>query len=111
MTMASTATATIKQTGVAVDLKGVDGNVFSIMGLVTKTMRRAGVSAEVIDTYRKEAMSGDYDHALQVTCAYVDVQWGANDMDEDGFEDEDECGECGNRLSDCCCDDEEDEDE
>lgn len=60
-------------TGVEVQLTGVDGNAFNILGLVDKKMRRAGVSQEVRDKYRAEATSGDYDHLLQVTMKFVIV--------------------------------------
>jgi hypothetical protein len=61
-------------TGIKVKLVGEDGNAFAILGKVTKEMRRAKVSQEVIDAYMKEAMSGDYDHLLQTTMKYVEVE-------------------------------------
>lgn len=60
-------------TGVEVQLTGVDGNAFNILGLVDNKMRLAGVSQEVRDRYRAEATSGDYDHLLQVTMKFVIV--------------------------------------
>lgn len=66
----------IKSTGpkfpeVEVQLSGQDGNAFVIMGNVTGAMRRAGISKEDRDAYMADAMSGDYDHLLQVTMATV----------------------------------------
>lgn len=58
---------------VTVQLTGQDGNAFMIMGLVTKAMRRAGVSKADIDSYLAEAQSGDYDNLLAVTMQTVDV--------------------------------------
>lgn len=58
---------------VDVELTDVDGNAFSVMGAVTKTMRRNGISQTDIDEYKKEAMSGDYDHLLRVTMETVNV--------------------------------------
>ena len=63
-----------KQTGVKVKLSGKDGNAFSILGRVTSAMKKAKVDASIIEAYRKEAMSGDYDHLVMVTMEYVDVQ-------------------------------------
>jgi len=57
---------------VRVRLVGEDGNAFFILGRVTKAMRRAGYTAEEMDRYQREATSGDYDHLLQVTMAWVD---------------------------------------
>jgi hypothetical protein len=60
-------------TGVEVELSGQDGNAFFIMGRATKAMKRAGIDEATIEKYREEAMSGDYDHLLQVTMKYCDV--------------------------------------
>ena len=58
---------------IEVQLSGEDGNAFSIMGRVTKAMRRAGISKDEIDKYKVEATSGDYDNLLQVTMTTVEV--------------------------------------
>ena len=62
------------KTNAKVELVGQDGNAFAIMGRVTNAMRRAGVDREIIKQYQQEAMSGDYDHLLQVTMEYVEVE-------------------------------------
>ena len=56
-----------------VSLIGHDGNAFSIMGAVTKAMRRAGVSREEQDEYFKQATSGDYNQLLATTMEWVEV--------------------------------------
>ena len=56
---------------VEVDLVGSDGNAFAIIGMVCRAMRRARVSVEDIDEYKKEATSGDYDHLLRTTMRTV----------------------------------------
>lgn len=71
---------------VKVRLVGEDGNAFSILGRVSKAMRRAGLSRAQTDEYRREATAGDYDHLLRVTMDYVDVD-GDDDADDD-WEDE-----------------------
>ena len=63
------------KTNIKVKLVGEDGNAFAIMGRVLKAMRRGGVSKEVMDQYKKEATSGDYDHLLCVTMEYVDEEY------------------------------------
>ena len=55
-----------------VELVGEDGNAFAIMGRVQKALKRAGNDSEVVDSYLKQAMSGDYDHLLAVTLAFVE---------------------------------------
>ena len=56
---------------VQVQLSGQDGNAFAILGRTTAALRAAGVAQEEIDAYFAEATSGDYDHLLQTTMAWV----------------------------------------
>ncbi len=58
---------------IEVELSGVDGNVFSILGKVRSALRKAKVPNEDIQEFTDEATSGDYDHALQTCMDYVDV--------------------------------------
>jgi hypothetical protein len=62
-----------KYPDIHVQLTGEDGNAFMVMGLVSKAMRRAGLTKARIDEYTNESMSGDYDHLLATAMAYVDV--------------------------------------
>ena len=63
----------VKFPDVEVTLVGEDGNAFSIMGRVASALRRAGVEQSDIDSFREEAMSGDYDHLLQTVMRTVTV--------------------------------------
>lgn len=58
------------------DLIGVDGNAFLIMGFVTGVLRRASASREFIAAYQAEATSGDYQHLLATSIAYLDADSG-----------------------------------
>lgn len=58
---------------VEVNLIGQDGNAFAILGKVKTAMRRAGIDNSEINSYLKEAMSGDYDNLLATTMRYVTV--------------------------------------
>ncbi len=60
--------------GVEVQLSGEDGNAFVIIGKVSKAMKMADISKEVISEFRDDAMSGDYDHVLQTCMKYVDCR-------------------------------------
>ena len=55
-----------------VQLTGLDGNAFSIMGRVNQALRHAGLEEQIPD-FLKEAQSGDYDNLLRVCSKYVDV--------------------------------------
>lgn len=61
MTMTKT-----KRVKLDLDLEGLDGNAFMLLGYFRKQARRAGWSAEDIEEVMKDAQSGDYDHLLQV---------------------------------------------
>lgn len=50
-----------------------DGNAFSIMGAVTKALKRNG-QADQVEKYLTKAMSGDYDNLLRVSMEYVDFE-------------------------------------
>ena len=52
-------------------LAGQDGNAFAIMARANRALEKARVPNSVRKIYRSEAMSGDYDHLLQVTLRYV----------------------------------------
>ena len=58
---------------ITVNLIGKDGNAFGVLGTVSKALKAAGASTDEIDSYMKEAMSGDYDNLLRVTMDWVVV--------------------------------------
>lgn len=49
---------------VELELVGIDGNAFSIMGAFKNAARKQKCPASEIEAVLKEAMSGDYDHLL-----------------------------------------------
>jgi hypothetical protein len=49
---------------VNLDLVGVNGNAFMIMGVFGRQAKREGWSQEEIDLVLTEAKSGDYNHLL-----------------------------------------------
>jgi hypothetical protein len=59
---------------VTVKLTGNDGNAFSIMGAVSKALRKAGATAEEVEQYMNESMSGDYDNLLRTAMKWVNVE-------------------------------------
>jgi hypothetical protein len=63
----------IKYPKVKVRLSGTDGNAFAVMGAVSSALRRAKVGDEEISSFRREAMSGNYDELLQTCMRWVDV--------------------------------------
>ena len=59
---------------VIVNLVREDGNAFSILVHVKRTLRRANVPQAEIDSFFTEATSGDYDHLLQTVMKWVTVK-------------------------------------
>ena len=54
-----------------VRLTGIDGNAFSIMGVVAKALRKAGFPKEHVDKYMEESTSGDYNNLMRVAHKYA----------------------------------------
>jgi hypothetical protein len=58
---------------IEVELIGQDGNAMVIIGRVSKALRRAGVPAQDIEAFQKEATSGNYDQVLAAAENWVTV--------------------------------------
>lgn len=57
-----------------VQLVGRDGNAFAVLGAASKALKRVPeVGRQLAEQYTDEATKGDYDHLLQVTMKYVEV--------------------------------------
>ena len=54
-----------------VRLVGEDGNAFAIIGRTVRALEEAGNPPAVIERYRAEATSGDYNNLLRVTMDYT----------------------------------------
>lgn len=63
----------VKYPEIEVQLTGNDGNAYAIMGSVRRALKRAKISADEIDEYMKQSMSGDYDNLLRVAMSWVTV--------------------------------------
>ncbi len=61
----------VKYPDVTVGISKERGEALSIVSRTSKALKRAGVHPSIAKEYREEAMSGDYDHLLQVTMAWV----------------------------------------
>ncbi len=57
---------------VSLELVGIDGNAFAILGAFQKQARREGWEADEIKEVMDDAQSGDYDHLLQVMIAHCE---------------------------------------
>ena len=59
---------------IKVQLTGENGNALSIMGRVSRALKKAGASKEDVKLFRDEARSGDYDKLLRTCMDWVDVE-------------------------------------
>lgn len=57
---------------IKLELVGLDGNAFSLMGAFSREARRQGWTKEEIDTVLTECTAGDYDHLLQTLISYTE---------------------------------------
>lgn len=60
-------------------LIGVDGNAFSVIGYVRRELERAGNDQAVLDDYTHQATSGDYQHLMWVSMAFIGEGGGTDD--------------------------------
>lgn len=58
---------------ITVNLTGVDGNAFSIIGKCRTQAKRKGISNEELEKFQKECMSGDYDNLLQTCMKWFNI--------------------------------------
>ena len=90
---------------VVMQLVGLDGNAFSILGRFNAAARKAGWTPEEIKEVTENATSGDYDHLLRVICDNVEEPEPEPEEDED--EEQKRCFNCREEgcaydICDCC---------
>ena len=64
-----------------IPLVGEDGNAFSILGRVSRIMKRNGIYTNKWEEFHTEATSGDYDNLLRTVMAWFAVD---EDYEEKG---------------------------
>lgn len=55
-----------------VKLVGEDGNAFNLMAIVIRALKKVG-RKDLVDSFKKEAMAGDYNQLLVTCMDYVEV--------------------------------------
>lgn len=69
-------------------LIGADGNIFNLMGIAAKTLRRNGMADEAKEMTNRIYASGSYDQALGIIGEYVNITSVDDGEDMDDYEDE-----------------------
>ncbi len=72
---------------VKLNLVGLDGNAFSLLGAFQAQARKEGWTKEEIAEVREEAMSGDYNHLLVTIMNHTDSP---DEDDWDDYEDDED---------------------
>lgn len=62
-----------KADGVVVQLSGRDGNVFAIIGAVSRALKRAGNPDMAVEFQSRACNAQSYDEVLQIVMEYVEV--------------------------------------
>lgn len=55
-------------------LIGADGNVFNLIGIASKALKRAGLRDQATEMSQRVFNCGSYDEALQIIQEYVDAE-------------------------------------
>lgn len=55
-------------------LIGENGNIFNLMGIVSRTLKDAGEPEKAREMVEKVTQSGSYDEALRVLMEYVEIR-------------------------------------
>lgn len=72
---------------VDLNLVGLDGNAFNLLGQFQKQAKREGWTTDEIKLVMDEAQSGDYDHLLQTLMNYTNFD---DEINEDDYLDDEE---------------------
>ena len=71
-----------KQTKPDCPLIGQDGNIFNLVGIAAKTLKRNGLSSEASEMTERVFNSGSYEEALGIIGEFVNIT-SADESDED----------------------------
>ena len=55
-------------------LIGEDGNIFNLMGIASRTLKKAGLTEQAEEMIEKIRNSGSYHEALGIIMEYVEVE-------------------------------------
>ena len=64
-------------------LIGQDGNMFNLMGIASKTLKRNGMSNDAKEMCDRITSSGSYDEALSIIDEYVEITSADDEETED----------------------------
>lgn len=68
-------------------LVGVDGNIFNLMGIASRTLKTAGMKKQANEMFERASASGSYGEALNIIGEYVNFI-GVKELEQSECEDE-----------------------
>jgi hypothetical protein len=71
---------------ITVELVGYDGNAFTVLGRVTKAMRKHGLGDAEVKAFMTEATSGDYNNLLATAMRWVAELWPQHPLLDDEWD-------------------------
>ena len=80
---------------IKLNLVGLDGNAFALLGAFQNQARKEGWTDEEINVVSAKARSGDYNNLLRVLSNHTE--------DEEEKESDEECDDCSCNCEDCAC--------
>lgn len=66
-------------------LIGQDGNIFNLMGIAARTLRRNGMAEQAAEMQQRITESGSYEAALCIIGEYVNITDGTEETEEEGM--------------------------
>jgi hypothetical protein len=75
---------------IKLQLVGLDGNAFALMGAFQRQARKEGWTKEEIDKVMEECMKGDYDHLLATLMDHCEDAFHQDEDDDDEHYDDEE---------------------
>lgn len=79
---------------VKLELVGLDGDAFSLMGAFKQAARRQGWTPEEIKVVLDKCMSGNYDNLLCILSSYTE----SPESEDDEEENYERCPNCGSEM-------------
>ena len=63
-------------------LIGSDGNIFNLLGIASRALKRSGMREEAEEMYKRVTSSGSYYEALGIITEYVDDETMSDDEED-----------------------------
>ena len=73
----------VKYPDITANILGADGNVFNILGIAKRALKKGGIPQEEIKEFMAEATKGDYNHVLKTISEWMNIGIEGDEDEED----------------------------